>query len=174
MIHLYLKEVQWALSQAAHDMLRMGLKNEYGIHEAVLAYSDRGKPYLPGGPSFSISHSRGFAAVAISDRPVGLDLERVRSFSELLPERVFSRIELEWFRQRGERREDFFTLWTLKECYYKYLGTGLPGFPNGTEFFHDGEWHLRGSSLWFSVLEEKNLLLTLCGEEQSEVMIHRL
>lgn len=174
MIHLYLKATQEDLSETAHRLLREGLKIEYGITEVNLRYGAQGKPYLTDGPFFSISHSRGYAAVAISDAPVGLDVELVRPFHEKLPERIFSMGELKWFQERNSCRVDFFTLWTLKESYYKYLGTGLQGFPNGTDFYYDGGWHLGGSALWFSVMEEKTLLLTLCGEKQSEVMIHRM
>ena len=75
--------------------------------------------------------------------------------------------EWEWYTFRGERPEDFFTLWTLKESYYKYLGTGLPGFPAETEFcLTDGLWRLRGSPLHFLTTQKGPLFLALCGEEQ--------
>lgn len=34
-----------------------------------------GKPYLPGGPAFSLSHCPQFAVVALSDTSVGVDVE---------------------------------------------------------------------------------------------------
>ena len=79
-----------------------------------------------------------------------------------------------WFEGRGQTKIDFFTLWTLKESYYKFLGTGLPGFPNGTVFEKKGEWKLRDSGLYFKVLQENNLLLTVCSQEQDEIRIHRV
>ncbi len=172
MIHIYMTKEAEDPSQVAHEMLRKVLATEYGIGEPEILYQPQGKPYIPGGPCFSISHSRGCAAVAISDQPLGLDVEAVRPVHERLPERIFSRGELEWFRRRGSLRADFFTLWTLKESYYKYVGSGLPGFPNGTDFYFDGSWHLRGENLWFHTTEEGTLLLTLCGEKQSQVRIH--
>ena len=71
---------------------------------------------------------------------------------------------------------DFFTLWTLKESYYKYLGTGLRGFPNETEFWtQGGVWQLRGQEkLVFWLREEKNLLMALCSHEQEKVNFHKL
>jgi phosphopantetheinyl transferase len=49
-----------------------------GVDDAVgrLLYPARGRPSLPGGPEFSISHARGLVACAIADDPIGLDLER--------------------------------------------------------------------------------------------------
>ena len=85
-----------------------------------------------------------------------------------------SAAEHAWFLRRGELKQDFFTLWTLKESYYKYLGTGLRGFPNGTEFYFDGSWRLRGEELWFHSWLEKNLLMTVCCHEQEEIRVHRL
>ena len=45
--------------------------------EVALRYDAQGKP-LTDGLYLSISHSRGLAACAVADRPVGLDVELVR------------------------------------------------------------------------------------------------
>lgn len=174
MIHLYIKESPEKDSETAHALLHRALGQEYGIDCPKLELGPYGKPFLPGGPEFNISHSRGYVAVAISDQPVGLDMELVRSYHEKLPERIFSPGELEWFQRRGRTRVDFFTLWTLKESYYKYLGTGLPGFPNETDFRKEGKWIMGGSGLSFTILEEKSLLLAVCCREQMEIRLHRM
>jgi 4'-phosphopantetheinyl transferase len=167
MIKLYLRETNRPQSEAAHGLLEEAL--EFQLPE--LCYGPQGKPYLSEGPQFNLSHSRGFVGAAVSDGPVGLDLELVRPYLEKLPGRIFSPLELAWFRQRGETRLDFFTLWTLKESYYKFLGTGLPGFPNGTEFYFDGAWHLQGSDLFFTVLTEKNLCIALCSDAEEKILV---
>jgi len=172
MIALYLKETEAPQSAAAHALLEEVLLREYGISAPQLQLGPRGKPYLPGGPEFNLSHTHGAVAAAISDSPVGLDVERVRPFHQLVPQRIMSPGEYRWFLERGERKRDFFVLWTLKESYYKLLGDGLPGFPNGTDFYYDGKWHLRGERLFFSVLEKNNLLLTLCSEKEISVSFH--
>ena len=125
-----------------------------------LCINAQGKPYLPEGPQFSLSHTRGAVAVAIGKSSVGVDVEHIRPLREDLPRRVLSREEYAWFQSRGQRPEDFFTLWTLKESYYKYLGTGLPGFPNKTEFYLEGGlWYLRGAAQRFYVRKKGELLL---------------
>lgn len=176
MIHVYLTATAGNESEAAHALLERVLEQEYGIENPALSHGPQGKPFLPGGPEFSISHSRGQVALAVSDKPLGLDAELVRSFPEKLPQRIFSPGELRWFQQRFSTQVDFFTLWTLKESYYKYMGTGMLGFPNGTDFYQDEkrQWHLRGQKLWFRVLEEKKLLLTVCCQEKQEIRIHRI
>lgn len=175
MIHLYLKTTEGKESVAAHELLEFVLKEVYGISEPRLELGEHGKPYLSHGPEFNISHSRGYVAVAFSDTPVGLDVEVVRPYLEKLPERIFSPEELEWFQRRGRTKVDFFTLWTLKESYYKYLGTGLTGFPNGTKFYQENKrWKMGDSGLYFKVVEEKNLSLALCSQREIEVTIHRM
>ena len=176
MIHLFLKTTEEKESQTAHALLRQVLRDVYGMEKPLLQISQQGKPYLPHGPEFNISHSRGYIAVAFSDMPVGVDLEAIRSFSPMLPERVFSDSELLWFRGRGGTQRDFFTLWTLKESYYKFLGAGLPGFPNKTEFYQDeaGAWKMADSGLNFCVMEEENLSLALCSQREIQLTIHRV
>ena len=171
MIRLFLTKTDKNQSQEARRVLLSTLARDYGITAPEILYTEKGKPYIPGGPFFSISHSRGYVAVAIGESELGLDLEAVRPFPEKLPKRIFSPEEYQWFLSRRETKADFFTLWTLKECYYKYLGTGLPGFPNGTEFYKDQCWHLKDSDLYFSVLEEKNLLIALCSDKQMEITL---
>ena len=125
-----------------------------------------GKPLISGGPEISISHTKGAAAVVVSSRPAGVDIERIRSVLPNLPKRVMSHKEYQWFDKEGKSEEAFFTLWTLKESYYKYLGTGLPGFPNQTNFYREcGTWHLEGSQLVFSVFRAKEYVIALCSED---------
>lgn len=169
MVHLYLLETEENQSQAAKALLYKVLARDHHCENVEIMYTDQGKPYLPEGPYISISHSRGYVGVAVADHEIGLDLEVVRPYPDKLPMRIFSPEELSWFRSRQETKADFFTFWTLKESYYKFLGSGLRGFPNGTEFYKDRAWHLRDCSLNFTVLEEKNLLIALCGDKQIHV-----
>ena len=172
---LYLLETDAPQSQAAHELLSRILREQYQISQPELILGPHGKPYLENGPHFSISHSHGMVALAIGDRNMGLDMEVIRRFHQQVPQRIMSRREYEWFCRRGELKRDFFTLWTLKESYYKYLGTGLRGFPNDTEFYYDGQqWKLLGENLKFQVMEEKNLLMTVCSHEQEAINFHRI
>ncbi len=94
-------------------------------------YSAHGKPSIAHGSNIfiNVSHSGNRAAIAFSSAEVGVDIERVRSFSEPmnLVRRFFSVQERAVF--EGVRSEDqealFFRCWTRKEAFVKALGGGL-------------------------------------------------
>ena len=85
-----------------------------------------GKPCLPD-PAlhFSLSHSGSFAACALSDLPVGLDLEDRGRLSDALLRRSFSPEEQSLVRDATEPDLLFTRLWTGKESYVKATGRGI-------------------------------------------------
>jgi 4'-phosphopantetheinyl transferase len=100
--------------------------------EAVeFAYSDYGKPLLPGGElQFNLSHSDEVAVAAIAPAAVvGIDVERVRVKDNALElaTRFFAPDEVEALRRvpAGEIDHAFFRCWTAKEAYIKARGQGI-------------------------------------------------
>ena len=93
-------------------------------------YEEKGKPFLPGGPSFNQSHSeeRIMIAVAASGR-LGVDIEEIRTVRLMLDiaDKNFAPDEAARMRAApaGDRQELFFRLWTRKEAFLKALGFGL-------------------------------------------------
>ncbi len=87
--------------------------------------ASHGKPFLPDGPEFSLSHSRGCAAAAISRSPVGVDVETVRTAPMEVCASVFTGNEQELLDSAGDVDRCFFALWTLKESCVKKAGVGL-------------------------------------------------
>ena len=51
------------------------LLNSFGYNDDDLSYDSNGKPYLNDRNFISITHSTSYSAVAVSTRPVGIDLE---------------------------------------------------------------------------------------------------
>ena len=64
----------------------------------VYSNTSQGKPIFiqPKNVDFSISHSNFFAVAAISDKPVGIDVERIRPYDKSLVERFFTKADLEY------------------------------------------------------------------------------
>ncbi len=84
--------------------------------------------YRDGALHLSLSHSQDLMAVALSTKPVGLDIEwpRPRALVEKAT-RVYSEPEARWLDSlpTDEREGAFYTLWTLKEAACKALGLHL-------------------------------------------------
>lgn len=117
----------------ARRALRILLAGHLGVREDQLRFLKRenGKPYLESGYLFfNVSHSRGWAAIAISrEGEVGVDLEessKILSFPDLASQ-FFSRAEGEMLFSLSEdkQRELFYRLWTRKEAFLKAKGTGI-------------------------------------------------
>ena len=90
-----------------------------------------GKPYIDGDSlQFNVAHSGELAILAFTrDRFVGVDIERIRPFTDAgkFVDRYFSAGEQDEYRRLPEdqKPEAFFNCWTRKEAYIKAVGEGL-------------------------------------------------
>ncbi len=113
----------------ARARLRQILSHYLNIHPRSIKISlgAYGKPQVKG-LEFNISHSENLAVYAISQQPVGIDIEYRRSLEmDSLVQRFFAPAELaSWQQLPAPQRElAFFRAWTMKEAYLKAIGTGL-------------------------------------------------
>ena len=104
-------------------------------------YGPQGKPQLHSQSTgqnsdvpaltFNLSHSQGLALYAMTcDRPIGVDLEQIRSIDALeLAQRFFAPSEYEAIAALSPDQQEriFFEFWTCKEAYLKAIGKGLGG-----------------------------------------------
>lgn len=96
----------------------------YGLlgSPAKILRTDEGKPYIEGNPLFfSISHSGTRGVIAVSDRPVGVDLE---VYSMRPHENVLKSFCAD---EQAEilTEADFLKHWTVREAYVKMHGKTL-------------------------------------------------
>jgi len=93
-------------------------------------YNEYGKPsFAPSPlrsftPCFSISHCKEAIAVAVDDRPVGIDIEAIRHANGELIARTMNAAE----QRQIHSDRDFTRLWTQKEAVVKWQGTGIESF----------------------------------------------
>lgn len=115
----------------AGSLLRLGIRRALGKDDYEIETSPFGKPNLKDEPYFhyNLSHAGQRVVIAYGSRPVGIDVEQVHwdSGKENLARRYFTADEQEFvFGQSWQgRAERFFQIWTSKESYLKYIGTGL-------------------------------------------------
>ncbi len=104
------------------------LKALLGDKTAELTADSLGKPTVPG-VHFNLSHSGDWAVCALSDGPVGVDVEQIKAHSHRLTRGTCTPDEL----ARLRTPEDFCRLWAAKESFLKYLGSGLTISPRRVE-----------------------------------------
>ncbi len=105
------------------------ISEEYNIpkEDIIFSVSDRGKPYCKSHPYiyFSLSHSSNLVALAISDKEVGIDIEKLRPAKDSLINRVCTKNEIDTILHSENPHIKFTEIWTKKEAYLKALGTGI-------------------------------------------------
>ena len=90
-----------------------------------------GKPYLKEFEKFhfNISHSGNFVVCAVDDKPIGIDIEKIRYIDEYeeIAKKFFTLNELQYIfgKDFDSKLIKFYEIWTLKESYVKCCGQGL-------------------------------------------------
>lgn len=109
------------------ELLR-GLRERFNINEMpAFAYKAHGKPYLKEHPDihFSISHCKEAVGCFVSNRPCGLDIERIRTAKPDLVRHTMSPEEAEGIFSNPFPDVAFTRIWTQKEAVLKLKGTGI-------------------------------------------------
>lgn len=114
----------WRLLELALDR-SLGIK----ITDLDLRMDENGR-WEAEGVFFSLSHSRGAAACALSDSPVGVDIEEAEGFLRRFGGKSASRRLAQSVCTPGElagepEGEALLALWTKKEAIFKRRGSGL-------------------------------------------------
>jgi 4'-phosphopantetheinyl transferase len=90
--------------------------------------NEYGKPFIKDFPEFhfNLSHSGDWVVLATGDIPVGIDVAQITPSPSTtnLPSRIYHPEEQAYV-SAGDSTNRFFQIWTRKESYLKYIGTGL-------------------------------------------------
>ena len=118
----------------AYLMLCMALRYRYQWKELPeIALTDKGKPYFPQYPNvhFNISHTGGAVLVGVSDKPIGVDIEKVRPVSERSMRRLAD----------ASTAEEFFQSWVRREARAKRSGDGVSTMMRSESPLQYGEYY---------------------------------
>lgn len=137
-----------------------------------------GKPFFSFNPNFhfSISHTREFIAIAISNKQIGIDIEQERKYKKELVDRFFHPKEAEYLNSLSnisQQNKDFTKIWTLKESYVKCTGKGIANnfqsfyisVLNNEPQIHNNETPVKIQSLF----DEENQLYISISELSSSI-----
>lgn len=97
-----------------------------------LVRNEHGKPEIADGTAFfNLAHSGPYVVLAISDRPVGVDIEHTKRMSFKVAKRIMRKEQLdrlEGFENESEAFQIELTkYWTQYEAIMKLVGTGFSG-----------------------------------------------
>ena len=125
------KEQHDAEHFAAYALLKKGLE-QLGLPPMQVLYTENGKPYFEGDPIFfSLSHTRGIAVCAISDAPIGVDIEEIRPKKieslKRIAARMFNEKENKYLDAYNYELSAFYEIWVRKEAMVKRSGIGIKG-----------------------------------------------
>ncbi len=112
----------------SYHMLCQLLREHHGITlQPHFLIGEHGKPTLLEYPHihFNISHCRRAIAVAISDQPIGIDVEVIGRENDSLAHHVLNARELHQMQSSPNPSALFAQLWTQKEALFKLLSTGI-------------------------------------------------
>lgn len=121
----------------------------------VAVYTDSfGKPRAASGVCFNLSHSGDWVLLAVSDKEIGCDIERLHQADALrMGKVVFTESEMALLCGSRDRLGKFYELWTKKEALLKCMGKGFHRAAKsvdvcGGTFAEDGHVYTMGTKLF--------------------------
>ena len=139
--------------------------------------NEKGKPAFVNIPlCFSLSHSGNYAACAVSDLPVGIDIEHAVICKDAVAKRFFSQHEQEIIISAKDKDKAFAKLWTVKESALKFLGSGLSGGLQNVLVYDDIVLlKPENRKLFIRQFTEGNICFSVCTEKvQQDIQIEKI
>ncbi len=97
-------------------------KNNIKYQDIEIIYNEFGKPLIKDLKYFyNISHSGDYVICTLSNKPIGIDIEKIKDIDLKISNQFATNKEKEYIRNN----KTFFQIYTLKEAYFKMLGTNL-------------------------------------------------
>lgn len=132
--------------------------------EFIICRTPLGKPYIDGKSIFiGVTHTDDTLLVAVSRKQnFGIDAEASERHIERprkLAEKYFSQSEFDYISKNNYSDKSFLEIWTKKEAYVKYLGTGFSDISKIDTFTLDG---------YFTRAEYNNLIINIYTKEAQD------
>ncbi|MCK8520837.1 4'-phosphopantetheinyl transferase superfamily protein [Aquimarina sp. D1M17] len=95
-----------------------------GYTDHDLFYDEFGKPHLKDGKQISITHSFNFAGIIVSDKPVGIDIEKQRDKINRIAHKFVNPLEKTYLEAQDiDETRALTVIWGAKESLYKLFAT---------------------------------------------------
>jgi len=104
------------------DIIDKAYKSFYDGETPKVLRTKKNKPYFENkSVYFSVSHSKEYTAIAFCEKEIGIDLQDKRTLKNDIAKRYFHPDE----QKALLSGYDFYKIWTAKESYVKFTGTGI-------------------------------------------------
>ena len=120
-------------SVLGESLARKGISKLCDIKEREILFdrTESGKPFVTNARAFfSVSHSKEMVVCAVDDQEIGVDAEFIRDIDLSITRIACTEKDKEFIFSSDDKNEQinrFFTVWTAKEAYFKFIGTGIIG-----------------------------------------------
>ena len=156
------------------QLLIKGLQIFYHLSYSKLNFTihNSGKPYILGNPIYyNISHSHDYCICAFSETEIGVDIEKIRVIDKKTISFFATTKEEQYiFQSNIDINKRAFEIFTLKEAYFKMLGTGITDLKNVEFQIDDMNINCSDSKakLWFSD-ELDDYVIAFCEKKVERV-----
>lgn len=168
-------------------MLRSALLDTKNMLNPNILYGSSGKPYIENAVNFhyNLSHSGNLVVLGYSDNNIGIDVEKIymNEGRKQVAEISFTQEELNYLSaslSESEYALRFSKIWTAKESYLKYLGTGLTksmasfsvdineGRIKDSLFLHNDNLKVE------NIFPEKEYCISVCSNSYNGIVINMI
>ena len=164
------------LSLGSFLMLGETLKrNGLALCDIEIYKTDKGKPLIKGDNLFfSLSHSCSIAICALSDKPVGVDVQIVKCIKNDVAKKYFTQSENDILNNSENKKDTFFRLWTAKEAYSKLTGDGIASFKDFSVRLGAKPCIEEDKSCNITEIEVDGYRICICAEANDEARLEKV
>ena len=100
--------------------------------------------------------------MGISDYNLGIDVEKIKKYDEKIIKRIYSKREFDFINNSNNKNYEFTKLWTYKEAFVKFKGTGIDknfrklNFIDNNSYKHD---------TFFKTINYTDYIITVCSKD---------
>ncbi len=167
---LYIAKAEKNMQHNVGRELLQRIMCEEGLEGHSIRAHEKGKPYVEDTDFyFNISHSGSYVVLVTGKCELGVDIqERKPVEAEAMAKRFFTGKEYEALLASEEKEKLFYKLWTRKEAYGKWLGSGLSEQVLKTDML---ELHENICFIEYTELENYEICICSGKEENIEEVI---
>jgi 4'-phosphopantetheinyl transferase len=133
-------------------------KNNISYNNLDYCINEYGKPYLKNSKLFfNISHSFNYVITTISNKEIGIDIEKIRKTPVKIINQIATKKEKEYILSSNNNVEErIFKIFTLKEAYFKMKGTNLNNILNVEFIIKDNKIYCSDKSVNVGFINDIN------------------